>query len=178
MGSLGFPLRAMHVGATVRISVPLTMWCALGMACLSGARRSRLHLMYGGVQPAAGVSIFTPGDSAGMNYSPGAFRYLSEAFGPEIDHRLGPQRRETFRLRLNALAMLYQYIESEPEQRVRRLSDWNRVHSAVLTARKWSPAQHEAMDTIRRGIRLTPIRCLKRIVGSIYLVSQIRVSPR
>jgi hypothetical protein len=49
--------------------------------------------MYGGVRPAAGVSIFSAGDSAGMNYSPSAFRNLSEAFGPEIDHRLGPQCR-------------------------------------------------------------------------------------
>ena len=65
--------------------------------------------------------------------------------------------------------MLYHYIESEPLERPRRLAEWNRVHTAAMTARKWSAGQQEAMDRIRAGLRVADANAMLGASRWLYL---------
>ena len=65
--------------------------------------------------------------------------------------------------------MLYKYIESEPVERPRRLAEWNRMHTATMTARNWSDGQKQAMDMIRAGIRVCDANSMLEASRWLYL---------
>ena len=101
-----------------------------------------------------------------------AFDYLFGCFAPELANRVKEGRRETFKCRLYALAALYNYIEEDPSIRRQKLAEWNKVHSPIMTARKWSPGQQEAMDAIRAALRVSDANAVKTALRHLNLCGE------
>ena len=82
--------------------------------------------------------------------------YLERALVEELPVRVSKKRVSTALQRVRALGLLHNEIERVPEQRARKVYEWNSGNARrALVPRQWSQKQQEVMDYIDRERNIT-----------------------